>query len=107
MGQVWRAGANEATTFTTTKDIMIEGKKLVAGTYGFFIIPGEYESTLIFNKVAKQWGSMNYDAKEDVLRVSVPSQQTSSMEERLVYEVKPSGFEVRWEYGKAVAKLGK
>jgi hypothetical protein len=50
---------------------------------------------------------MNYDAKEDVLRVSVPSQQTSSMEERLVYEVKPSGFEVRWEYGKAVAKLGK
>lgn len=107
LGQVWRAGANEATTFTTTKDIMVEGKKLAAGTYGFFIIPGETESTLIFNKVAKQWGSMNYDAKEDALRVTVPSQQTSTMEERLVYEVMPTGFEIRWEYRKAAAKLSK
>lgn len=106
MGEVWRAGANEATTFTTTKDIMVEGKKLPAGTYSFFIIPGEYESTLIFNKVAKQWGAFNYDSKEDALRVSVPSQQTSTMEERLVYEVMPSGFEIRWEYRKAAAKLG-
>lgn len=106
LGQVWRAGANEATTFTTTKDIMVEGKKLPAGTYGFFIIPGETESTLIFNKVAKQWGAFDYDASQDVLRVSVPSQQTSTMEERLVYEVKPSSFEIRWEYGKASAKLG-
>ncbi len=106
MGEVWRAGANEATTFTTTKDIMVEGKKLPAGTYGFFIIPGETESTLIFNKVAKQWGAFDYDASQDVLRVSVPSQETSTMEERLVYEVKPSSFEIRWEYGKASAKLG-
>jgi hypothetical protein len=106
MGEVWRAGANEATTFTTTKDIMVEGKKLPAGTYGFFIIPGENESTLIFNKVAKQWGAFDYDASQDVLRVTVPSQETSTMEERLVYEVKPSSFEIRWEYGKASAKLG-
>jgi ABC-type phosphate transport system substrate-binding protein len=41
MGQVWRAGANEATTFTTSKDITIQGQKLPAGTYGFFIIPNE------------------------------------------------------------------
>ena len=106
LGEVWRAGANEATTFTTSKDIMVEGKNLPAGTYSFFIIPGEYESTLIFNNVAKQWGAFNYDSKEDALRVSVPSQQTSTMEERLVYEVMPSGFEIRWEYGKAAAKLG-
>ncbi|HCH43111.1 MAG TPA: hypothetical protein DEV63_01715, partial [Algoriphagus sp.] len=52
LGQVWRAGANEATTITTTKDILVEGQKLPAGTYSFFIIPGEYESTFIFNKVA-------------------------------------------------------
>lgn len=107
LGEVWRAGANEATTFTTTKDIMVEGKKLVAGTYSFFIIPGETTSTLIFNKTAKQWGAFNYDSKEDALRVSVPSQQTSTLEERLVYEVMPTGFEIRWEYGKAAAKLSK
>ncbi|XFE77212.1 DUF2911 domain-containing protein [Algoriphagus halophilus] len=106
LGEVWRAGANEATTFTTTKDIMVEGKKLPAGTYGFFVIPGENTSTFIFNEVAKQWGAFDYDSSKDVLRVSVPSQQTSSMEERLVYEVKPSSFEIRWEYGKASAKLG-
>jgi hypothetical protein len=106
LGQVWRAGADDATTFTTTKDITVQGKKLPAGTYSFFIIPGEYESTLIFNKVAKQWGAYTYDAKEDALRVNVPSSQTSTMEERLVYEVKPDGFEVRWEYGRAAAKIG-
>lgn len=105
-GKVWRAGANEATTFTTTKDIMVEGKKLPAGTYSFFIIPGETSSTFIFNKVAKQWGAFDYDEAQDALRVSVPSQQTSSLEERLVYEVKPASFEIRWEYGKASAKLG-
>lgn len=105
LGQVWRAGANEATTFTTSADIMVEGQKLPAGTYAFFVIPSEYESTLIFNSEAKQWGSMNYDSSKDVLRVNVPSQQTSSMEERLVYEVKPDSFELRWEYGKASAKL--
>ncbi len=106
MGQVWRAGADDATTFTTSKDISIQGQKLAAGTYSFFIIPGETESTMIFNKVAKQWGAYTYDAKEDALRVSVPSQQTSTLEERLVYEVKPDGFEIRWEYGKAAAKIG-
>lgn len=106
LGEVWRAGANEATTFTTSKDITIQGQKLPAGTYSFFIIPGEGQSTFIFNKVAKQWGAFNYDSKEDALRVNVPSQQTSTMEERLVYEVKPDGFEVRWEYAKAEAKIG-
>ena len=105
LGQVWRAGANEATTFTTSKDILVEGQKLPAGTYSFFIIPNEGTSTMIFNKVAQQWGAFNYDSKEDQLRVNVPSQQTSTMEERLVYEVKPDRFEIRWEYGKAEAKI--
>jgi hypothetical protein len=106
LGQVWRAGADDATTFSTSKDITVQGQKLPAGTYSFFIIPGEYESTFIFNKIAKQWGAYNYDAKQDILRVKVPSQQTSSLEERLVYEVKPDSFEIRWEYGKASAKIG-
>ncbi|OOG73689.1 DUF2911 domain-containing protein [Algoriphagus sp. A40] len=106
LGEVWRAGANEATTFTTSKDITVQGQKLAAGTYSFFIIPGEGQSTFVFNKVAKQWGAFNYDSKEDVLRVNVPSGQSQTMEERLVYEVKPDGFEVRWEYGMAAAKIG-
>lgn len=105
LGQVWRAGANDATTFEISKDIKVQGKDLPKGKYTFFIIPGEQESTLIFNKVEKQWGAYSYDASKDALRVSVPSQQTSTMEERLVYEVKSDGFEVRWEYGKVFAKI--
>lgn len=105
LGQVWRAGANEATRFTTEKDILIEGKRLPAGTYSFFIIPNEYQSTFIFNKVADQWGAFNYNAEEDQLRVNVYGGQGSTFEERLVYEVNPDGFEVRWEYGKASAKI--
>ncbi|WP_229802409.1 DUF2911 domain-containing protein [Echinicola pacifica] len=103
--QVWRAGANEATTFQTSKDIMVEGEKLPAGTYSFFIIPGEMETTFIFNEVAEQWGSGKYDEAKDVLRVTVSSMQTSTMEEQLVYEVTKGGFEVRWEHGKAKASI--
>ncbi|MCF1752666.1 DUF2911 domain-containing protein [Mariniradius sediminis] len=105
LGQVWRAGANDATTFEISKDIKVQGQTLPKGKYTFFIIPGEYESTLIFNKVEKQWGAYSYDASKDALRVNVPSQQTSTLEERLVYEVKPDGFEVRWEYAKVFAKI--
>jgi len=105
-GKIWRAGANDATTFTTSKDITVEGQKLAAGTYSFFVIPGESTSTFVFNKVVKQWGTYTYDDKQDVLRVNVASQQSSTMEERLVYEVKDDSFEIRWEYGKAAAKIG-
>ena len=104
-GQVWRAGADEATKFTTEKDIIIEGKRLPAGTYSFFIIPNEYQSTFIFNKVADQWGAFNYDAAQDQLRVNAYAGQGASFEEHLVYEIKPDRLEVRWEYGKAEVKI--
>lgn len=105
LGQVWRAGADDATTFETSKDIKIQGQTLPAGKYSFFIIPGETSSTFIFNKEAKQWGAYKYDQSKDVLRVNVPSVQTDTLEERLVYEVKSDSFEIRWEYGRASAKI--
>src|ERR1700712_878736 len=54
-GKVWRTGANEATVFTTTKDVMVEGKKLPAGKYGLFTIFSGGEATIIFNKTSNQW----------------------------------------------------
>lgn len=102
--KVWRAGANEATIFETDKDIKIEGKELSAGKYSFYIIPGEGQSTFIFNKQTGQWGT-EYDKSQDALRVPVQSQESSTMEERLVYEVKDGNFEVRWANGKAKAKI--
>ncbi|MDB0011133.1 DUF2911 domain-containing protein, partial [Flavobacteriales bacterium] len=57
--KIWRAGANEATTFLTDKDIIVEGEKLPAGKYSLFIIPNEKKCIIIFNKKAKQWGAYN------------------------------------------------
>ena len=47
--KVWRAGANEATLFTTSKDILVEGKKLPAGKYSLYAIPGEKDWVIVFN----------------------------------------------------------
>ena len=95
--QVWRAGANEATTFETDKDLKVEGKALPAGKYGFFAIPGEKEWTIIFNKVPNQWGAFKYDAAQDALRVTVKPRKSDKMTERLVYEVNDKGLVLRWE----------
>ncbi|AKD56024.1 DUF2911 domain-containing protein [Spirosoma radiotolerans] len=97
-GKVWRSGANEATTFETDKDITVEGKSLPAGKYGFFTIPGENEWTVIFNKVANQWGAFKYDQGQDVLRVMAKPVKTAQMNERLVYDVTGKGVLLRWEH---------
>ena len=55
-GQVWRTGANEATTFTTNKDLIIDGKTLVTGNYSIWTIPEEDSWTIIFNNEMYNWG---------------------------------------------------
>ncbi|HLF33653.1 MAG TPA: DUF2911 domain-containing protein [Cyclobacteriaceae bacterium] len=68
----WRAGANENTVFTVSHDVLISGKTLNAGIYGFHIIPNETGPwTLIFSKNSSSWGSFYYDPSEDALRVEV------------------------------------
>ena len=67
--QVWRTGANEATTIAFSTDVAIEGNKLAAGTYGLFTIPGKEEWTIIFSKQATIRGSFAYDEKQDVFRI--------------------------------------
>lgn len=84
--KVWRAGANEATKFTFSTDVILEGKKLSAGSYGFFTIPGKDTWTIIFNKVADQWGAFEYNEAEDALRFSVKP-QNSDFTEWLKYEI--------------------
>lgn len=73
-GKVWRTGANEATTISFSDDVTINGQKLPAGTYSLHTIPNADEWTIIFNKVAKQWGSFTYDEKQDALRVKAKPQ---------------------------------
>ncbi|MEO5890544.1 MAG: DUF2911 domain-containing protein [Ferruginibacter sp.] len=82
----WRAGANENTTIEFSTDVLIEGKALQAGKYGFFIAMGPEKATIVFSKFSTAWGSFYYDAKDDALRVDVPVQQLTESVERLKYE---------------------
>jgi hypothetical protein len=95
--KVYRAGANEATIFTTDKDIKVEGQTLPAGSYSFFVIPMEKgQWTVIFNKTAKQWGAFNYDQSKDQLRVMVTTKEIP-LQEKLVYKITADGFSMDWD----------
>ncbi|HUQ30910.1 MAG TPA: DUF2911 domain-containing protein [Pyrinomonadaceae bacterium] len=101
-GHVWRAGANEATTFSVTDDVLINGQKLAAGTYSLHTIPGKDEWTIIFNSDAGQWGSFSYDEKKDALRVKAKPETTADNQEWLAYEIPEVGpssarVNIRWE----------
>jgi len=95
-GELWRTGADEATTVTFDADVMVEGEKLPAGTYSLFTIPGEEEWTVIFNKVAEQWGGYDYDQNEDALRVTVEPTEHEHVE-AMDFAIDGSDVVLRWE----------
>jgi Protein of unknown function (DUF2911) len=96
-GEVWRTGANAATTFTIDKAVRIEGKELPAGKYELFTIPGEKEWVIIFQKFSKQWGAFSYKKENDVLRVTVPSSKTDSFVETFTIAVEKNRLSLKWE----------
>lgn len=69
--EVWRAGANERTTFSVSDDVMIEGEPLAAGTYGLVTVPHVDSWEIVFTKTADAWGAATYDPSDDALRVEV------------------------------------
>lgn len=96
-GKLWRAGANDATTIETNKELVIEGQKLPAGKYAIFVIPEKSEATVIFNKVAKQSGTSKYNQAEDVFRVKVKPQVRKEKAERLVYTIESNAIVLSWD----------
>jgi len=79
-GQVWRAGANEPTVVTFTRDVEINGSKLAAGSYAMFVLPEKQSWTFIFSRNTKGWGAYGYDSKDDALRVSVAPAKAAQQE---------------------------
>ena len=75
-GKEWRTGANEATTFVTTTDLMVGDKHVPAGNYTLYTIPNQQQWTLIINKQTGQWGTV-YDEKQDLVRVPMKVSKTS------------------------------
>jgi hypothetical protein len=113
-GKPWRAGANEATIFTTDKAIKVEGKDLPAGKYSLFMTPGEKEWTIIFNSQTGQWGvnhseQANFDPKNNVLVVTVKPKDLKDVQEKLIYTISDKefdrGFSMNWDKIKVFASI--
>ncbi len=86
--EVWRAGANEATTVEFSTDVKVQDKFLPKGKYSFFIIPKENGKWIaIFNKVWDQWGAYRYDPSKDALRVEIKTKTSKNNVERLSYSI--------------------
>jgi hypothetical protein len=101
-GHVWRTGANEATIFEVTDDVLINGQKLVAGKYSLHTVPTKDEFTIVFNGTANQWGSFDYDPAKDTLRVKAKPQWVAENQEWLEYSFDPvtdnsAQVNIRWE----------
>lgn len=95
--EVWRTGANKSTSFTVSKDVMINGQKLAAGTYGLFTIPGEEEWVVIFNEDHEQWGDMEYTEEKDVLRVTVTPQTLEETKEAMDFVIEGDQVVLKWD----------
>ncbi|MCJ8211961.1 DUF2911 domain-containing protein [Mucilaginibacter sp. RS28] len=80
-GEVWRTGANSATSIKFSDDVTIEGKQVPAGEYGLFTIPGKNEWTVIINKTPKQWGAYDYKQADDLVRFTVKPETTKELTE--------------------------
>lgn len=80
-GEVYRMGANEAAELTLYTDMKLGNTTVKAGTYTFYVIPGETEWTAIINTDLNVWGSYFYNEAKDVARLNVPvSQDKESLE---------------------------
>jgi hypothetical protein len=100
-GQVWRTGANEATTFVATANLIVGGKNVPAGNYTIFTIPNPDKWTLIINKKTGEWGiPYKYEADE-LTRVDLTLLPISSPVENftITFDQRRGGcvLNMRWE----------
>lgn len=101
-GEVWRTGANEATTIQFKDEVSVAGHQVPAGKYALFTIPGKDEWTIIINKTANQWGAYSYKQADDLLRFTVKPQTLKSAVETFTIQfqnVRESSMELHlmWE----------
>lgn len=85
--QVWRTGANEATTFETNKPLEIKGVNIPAGKYTLWTVPKDSTWTVIFNSKQYSWGvnaqmEPMWDPNYDVLNIEVPVQKLDNTVEQ-------------------------
>lgn len=99
--EVWVTGAHSATNWEFNKDIVIDGKVIAAGKYAIFTIPSKDKWTIIINRKWNQHLADEYDAKDDVIRVTVKP-ELQNHQERLSYSLTTKNtttgqLEIAWE----------
>lgn len=110
-GEVWRAGANEATTLVTNTDLMVGGTHIAAGNYTIFTIPNKDKWTLIISKKNGEWGIPYPGADSDLARVDMKSSTLPSAAENftIAFDKSGSGCTLRmdWEMTRASVVVSK
>ncbi len=101
-GEVWRTGANAATTLVTDKPLKIGTLAVPAGTYTLFSIPGEARWQLIVSKKTGQWGTQ-YDESHDLGRVDMEVATLPEVVEK--FEIKIDGGKLRLAWDKTAASV--
>ena len=108
-GEVWRTGANEATTFVTTANLSTEGKDVPAGNYTIFTVPAQDKWTLIINKHTGEWGIPYKYESEELARVPMSVAKTSGPIENFTIAFDQGGgsctMKISWESTEASVKL--
>lgn len=79
-GELWRTGANKATSISFSTDFSVEGTAVEAGTYSLFTIPTEESWTIILNKETELWGTNGYDEGKDAIRIQVRPAKVETVE---------------------------
>ena len=108
-GLVWRAGANEATTFHTDVDLTVDGKKVPAGDYTIFTIPNADKWKLIISKKTGEWGTDYPGEPNDLARVDMKVSALSAPMENFTISFVQSGksctMQMDWESTRASIDL--
>ena len=107
--EVWRTGANEATTFVTTANLNVEGKDVPAGSYTIFTVPAQDKWILIINKKTGEWGIPYHYESDELVRVPMQVGKTSGPVENFTINYDQSGggctLQISWENTQASVKF--
>ena len=110
-GQVWRTGANEATTFVVTADVTVGGTPVPAGSYTIYTIPNKDKWTLIISKKTGEWGTNYAGASEDLARIDMKASPLSSPVENFTISFDKSAnggtLNIDWETTRASVSIAK
>lgn len=90
-GEIWRTGANEATTFVTDANLSVGGKDVPAGSYTIFTLPNDSQWTLVISKKTGEWGTDYPGEKEDLARVPMNVSKTAAPVENFTIAFDPKG----------------